>query len=42
MGQLEEAQNQGPRKHDLRGMIEWTGVNWSKVERLGKSLVNSL
>lgn len=42
LGQLEEAQDQRPRKHDLRGVIEWPGVNWSKVERLGKSLVNSL
>lgn len=26
-GQLEEAQGQRLRKHDLRGVIEWTGVN---------------
>lgn len=27
LGQLEEAQDQRSRKHDLRGVIEWTGVN---------------
>lgn len=42
LGQLEEAQDQRPRQQDLRGVIEWTGVNYSKVERLEKNLVNSL
>lgn len=41
LGQLEEAQRETSeaQKYDLR--IEWSGVSWSKEERLGKNLVTA-